>query len=405
MTSNIPPSGVLDIGSYQSKFIIFKVINSNIYILSKIILKTEGVKKGFISDVSKLSKIIRELIGKAEDLANLQIKNIYLSISPINSSFISFCNSKNIGGYKVEHEKDVQFLINDGVNLFRDCYSNSSIVHLFNLNLRTDKINVIESPVGLVADSFESDMHIVFSKKNVLKNFTNIISSINLKVNKFVFSPYALSFSTYLCSPLSDASMVIDFGHEKTSVSIFKNENFLFATTIPIGSWHVTNDIAKSLNLNFDIAESLKKNHSSCSSSDQNKIHKFLESDISGSKTFKKVSNNILNKIVNSRVEEIIDLINKELVFFKFYKKNFNKIVVTGEGSKIKGFYELLREKFLVKSLIIENFSNKIKNNQEDDFDVCFSMIDCIKHKYDKEIPSYQKLDNNFFSKIYSIFN
>jgi len=405
MISHIPPSGVLDIGSYQSKFIIFEIINSNVYVLSKTILKTEGIKKGFISDVSKLTKLISELIGKAEDGAGRQIKNIYLSISPINSSFISFCNSKNIGGYKVEHEKDLQFLINDSVNLFKDCYPNCNIVHLFNLNFRTDKMNYIESPVGLVADSFESDIHIVFSKKNILKNFTNVISGINLRIEKFIFSPYALSLSAYLESPLSDASMVIDFGHEKTSISIFKNENFIFATVIPIGSWHVTNDIAKSLNLNFQIAESLKRNYSSCISLEQNKKHEFLEIDISGLKSFKKVSNNILNKIVLSRVEEIIDFINKELVFYNFAKQNFNKIVITGEGSKIKGFCDLLKEKVIAKCLLIEKFSNKIKVNCADDFDVCLSMIHSIQQEYNKEVPSYQKLDKSFFSKIYSIFN
>lgn len=405
MISDIPPSGVLDIGSFQSKFIIFKVINSNIHILSKTILKTEGIKKGFISDVDKLTKLISELIGKAEDEADLQIKNIYLSISPINSSFISFCSTKNIGGYKIEHEKDVQFLINESVNQFKDCYPSSSIIHLFNFNFRTDKINAIESPVGLIADSFESDIHIIFSKQNILKNFSNIISSINLKIEKFIFSPYVLSFSTYLGSPLSDACMVIDFGHEKTSISIFQNENFLFATTIPIGSWHVTNDISKSLNLNFQIAETLKRNYSSCASLDQNKIHEFLESDISGTKSFKKISNNILNKIVNSRIEEIIDFINKELIYYNFTKQNFNKIVITGEGSKIKGFCDLLKKKIVAKCFLIEKFSNKIKNNFSDDFDVCLSMIYCIQNEYNKEVPSYQKLDKSFFSKIYSIFN
>jgi len=405
MISDIPPSGVLDIGSFQSKFIIFKVINSNIHILSKTILKTEGIKKGFISDVDKLTKLISELIGKAEDEADLQIKNIYLSISPINSSFISFCSTKNIGGYKIEHEKDVQFLINESVNQFKDSYPSSNIIHLFNFNFRTDKINAIESPVGLVADSFESDIHIIFSKQNILKNFSNIISSINLKIEKFIFSPYVLSFSTYLGSPLSDACMVIDFGHEKTSISIFQNENFLFATTIPIGSWHVTNDISKSLNLNFQIAETLKRNYSSCASLDQNKIHEFLESDISGTKSFKKISNNILNKIVNSRIEEIIDFINKELIYYNFTKQNFNKIVITGEGSKIKGFCDLLKKKIVAKCFLIEKFSNKIKNNFSDDFDVCLSMIYCIQNEYNKEVPSYQKLDKSFFSKIYSIFN
>ena len=48
--------GVLDIGSYHSKFIIFKIQDNKIQILSKFILKTEGIKRGVISDLEKLTK-------------------------------------------------------------------------------------------------------------------------------------------------------------------------------------------------------------------------------------------------------------------------------------------------------------------------------------------------------------
>jgi cell division ATPase FtsA len=74
-----------------------------------------------ISDLEKLTKSIKEIIGKAEDEAKLQIDNIYVSTSPLNNFSTSFCQSKNIGGYEIEHEKDVQFLINSGVSLFSDC--------------------------------------------------------------------------------------------------------------------------------------------------------------------------------------------------------------------------------------------------------------------------------------------
>ncbi len=405
MLNNLSPVGVLDLGSYQSKFIIFKITNSKIEILSKIILKTQGVKKGFISDIEKLANLINELIGKAEDSANLKIKDVYLSISPLNSFFISFCNSKNIGGYEIEHENDVQFLINDAVNLFQDNYAHSNIIHLFNFNFRTDKTNFVENPVGLVADSFESDINIVCTKNNIIKNFIKIFNNINLKLEKFIFAPYVLGLLANLESPLSDSIMILDFGHEKTSLSIFRGQNYLFTTTVPLGSWHVTNDIAKSLNLSLDIAENLKHNHSSCKIIGDDQIQQYIESENLGSKSYKKVSNNILNRIVNSRVEEIIDFLNNEISYFIKNKMNFNKIVVTGEGSKIRGFYELLKQKLLINGLVVEKFSTKIKNNIDDEFDVCLSMISHIQNFYAKEIPSNSKVQKSIFKKLYSIFN
>jgi cell division protein FtsA len=259
--------------------------------------------------------------------------------------------------------------------------------------------------VGLIADTLENDMHIIYSKKNTLKNFEKAVSQSYLKSEKFIYSPYALSLLSYVESPLSDLILTIDFGHEQTSVSIFKNDNFIFSSCIPIGSWHITNDISKALNLSFEISENLKKQHSSCKLLSNESNQEFLETEDAGLKTYKKISNSILNKIVNSRVEEIIDFINKELIFLDSKKQNFNKILVTGQGSKINGFYDLLKDKLNTKYLVIEKFSPRIKGHISDEFDVCLSMINFIQTPYHKEIPSYYKKKLGFFEKLYSLLN
>jgi cell division ATPase FtsA len=134
-------------------------------------------------------------------------------------------------------------------------------------------------------------------------------------------------------------------------------------------------------------------------------IHEYVESENAGLKSYKKVSNNILNKIVYSRTEEIIDFINKELAFFQKQNQIFNKILISGEGSKIKGFYDLLSEKIKIKYLSIEKFSSKLKNDLEDDYDVCISVINYIKNSYSKEIPSSTKENKSIFDKVLSLFN
>jgi len=405
MLNNLKPTGVIDLGSRETKFIIFLVKEAKVEILAKSIIKTHGIRKGIISDLNKLSDTIKEVIGTAEEQAKIQIQNIYLAPSPLNIYNTSFSVFKNIGGYEIEQEKDVQFLINSGVDLFREFNKNYSIVHLINSNLRIDKYNQVDNPIDLAADSLESDMHIMYCKNNLIKNFQKIINKSYLKLGRIIYSPYALSLIAHRESPLSENIMSIDFGHEKTSLSIFKNDNFEFTSTIPIGSWYITNDISKALNLNMEIAENLKINYGTCSPDQQNISKEYIESQDSETKLYKKVSNNILNKIVTSRVEEIIDFINKELLFYSTNEKFFNKITVTGEGSKIRGFQNLLKKKLSIKSLIIENFNSKLKNDIPDNFDICISMISLIVNLYNKEIPYFENNKKNFFEKLYSIFN
>ena len=405
MNSNFEPIGVLDIGSYQLKFIIFKIHNFKFEILSKSISYTNGIKKGSISDLGQLSESIKNIIGKAEEDIKVKIKNIYVCPSPSNSSFVNFCQSKNIGGYEVDHEKDIQFLINSGVALFKDQNKNCNILHLFNLNSKIDKDVVCENPTGMIADTLENEMSIIYSKTNTIKNFEKVISKTYLKSEKIIYAPYALALLSYTDNPLADMSMTIDFGHEKTSVSIFRNDSFVYSSSIPVGSWHITNDISKALNLSFEISENLKKDHSSCLIVNSDKIQEFVETEESGFKSYKKISNNILNRVVNARVEEIIDLINKDLIFLRSKNINFNKILITGEGSKIDGFQTVLKEKLCCKSLSIEKFQPKIKKDILDNFDVCISVINLIINPYSKEIPFFSKKKEGFFEKIYSFLN
>jgi len=405
MNNNFDPIGVLDIGSYQLKFIIFKIQNSKFEILSKSISYTNGIKKGSISDLNKLSESIKNIIGKAEEGAKIKIKNIYICPSPTNSSFVNFCQSKNIGGYEVDHEKDMQFLINSGVTLFKDQNKNCNILHLFNLNSKIDKDVECENPTGMIADTLQNEMNVIYSKTNTVKNFEKVISKSYLKSEKIIYTPYVLALLSYTDNPLADMSMIIDLGHEKTSIGIFRNDSFIYASSIPIGSWHITNDISKALNLSFEISENLKKDHSSCLIANSDKMQEFVEMEESGFKSYKKISNNILNRVVNARVEEIIDLINQDLIFLKSKNLNFNKISFTGEGCKVNGFQAILKEKLHQKSLSIEKFQPKIKKDIPDNFDVCISVINLIINRYPKEIPFFSKKKIGFFEKIYSFLN
>ena len=108
---------------------------------------------------------------------------------------------------------------------------------------------------------------------------------------------------------------------------------------------------------------------------------------------------------MNARVEEIIDFINKDLIFLRSKNINFNKILITGEGSKINGFQNVLKEKLHCKSLSIEKFQPKIKKDILDNFDVCISVINLIINPYSKEIPFFSKKKEGFFEKIYSFLN
>ena len=403
------PIGVLDIGSEKSKFIIFSISGSEnkVQILANTIIKTEGVKKGIISDINKLSNVINELIGKAEDIIKKQIDKIYISISPLNFYFTSFCQSKFIGDHEIDEIKDLQFLVTSGINLFHSSHEEKKIIHVLNYNLRIDKKNIVENPCGLSADSLENDIAIISCNKNTYKNYQKLIKKSYLKFENFIYSPYSLIASIFYENPLADSFLVIDFGHEKISISIFVNKNFIYSTSIAIGSRYITSDISKGLNLNYDVAEKLKVDYAHCNQMKSQQNNNYLDIDDKEIKFFKKVSNDILNNITNSRTEEIINLINNEILSLNLKNITFNKIIYTGKGCRLTGFEDILKKKIKVKTLLFEKYENylNLKEYLSDDYDICLSIISLIKNKYNPEIKILKNKKENFFDKFYTIFN
>ena len=83
----------------------------------------------------------------------------------------------------------------------------------------------------------------------------------------------------------------------------FKNDSFIFSSCIPIGSWHITNDISKALNLSFEISENLKKGGH------------FIGTCYDGMKVFQR-----LNDLKNGHLEMIDEFGNKVYSITKKYE-------------------------------------------------------------------------------------
>ncbi|MEK9742122.1 MAG: hypothetical protein VW200_03690, partial [Pelagibacteraceae bacterium] len=76
------PIGILDLGSYKIKFLIVSRDKEDfINIHSKRMIHASGIKNGNVTDVLKLSNILKQCIGQAEKEADIELKEIYVGIS------------------------------------------------------------------------------------------------------------------------------------------------------------------------------------------------------------------------------------------------------------------------------------------------------------------------------------
>ena len=109
----------------------------------------------------------------------------------------------------------------------------------------------------------------------------------------------------------------------------------------PIGANHITNDIAIGLRCDIDLAEKIKREFGTCSLRREKK-EKYKRDKI---KAFESMSfsRKMLVGIIEARVSEIFDQVNKELKKISRQKLLPAGIVLTGGGAKLPKIVELAK--------------------------------------------------------------
>lgn len=391
---------IVDLGSYKIKLLVISLNEKNyIDIHAKFSIYSSGIKKGNIVDIEKFSSKIKSCIETVEKELKFKINNIFVGINSLNFNFLTFGLSRNIGSYEIEKKKDLQNLISSATNIFYHNLPNHKIIHFLNSGFYLDKHNYVENPIGLRSKTLDVNFSFLSLDKNIISNFDKAFTKLGLSVTRYFYSPFANSILSADQDSLERGFTNINFGFDKTSITLFENSKILFSSIIPIGSSHINNDLVKAVGIDKNLAEKIKLNFDEILSG---KINGLLETEIKKTKT----SLDIIIKIVNARIDEIIEHIFKKIIYCKSLNKSARQIIINGGGSELPIFKRKLSKK-LNTSVEYAKQSFPIKDTEFNifhDYMVCLGIAKLIFFPNKDEIKSFVKKKSGFFSKFYSLF-
>ncbi len=398
----------IDIGSSKIKCLIAKLKNNKIEILGKSIVASKGITKGLVTNFHEANLVVRECLEISEKQAGISLENIIVNAEFENISSNLLTEYKSIHGDQIEHEKDIQGLIHIAVDEIAKNNKDNAIIHIFSSNYKIDKKIDVENPVGFKANIFSADVHAVLAEHSSIDNLKNIINSCELSVENYAFGAYALGLSFLNQNDLKEGAICIDFGKDKTSFAIFENNTLSYVGIIPYGSNQVSKDLAKVLDIKIEIAERIKVESGECILNENTKdkteylpVHLFPDDD------FRKISKTIVNTIINSRVEEILQLIYRKIKTYNSIDIKTKKIYLSGRGSNLVGLTSLIKKYFSQRTelvLQIKQEDENLVNNLSQDFLVCYGMVKNYFFGFPSEALPIKFKNTGFFSRLLSIF-
>ncbi len=341
----------------------------NLQIISLIQVPSEGVHKGIVTSIEETVSSISNALEQTEHQIGVPIEHVWVGISGLQT----LCQPSK--GVVAVAKSDGEIGVEDvarAVEAARTIASplNYEILHVVPRTFGVDGQSGIKDPVGMTGIRLEVDAQIIQAPTANIKNLTKAVYRTGVDIDDLVLSILATGEAAVTSRQKELGVAVVNIGSATTSMIIYEEGDILHLAVLPVGSEHVTNDLAIGLRTSIDVAERIKINYGQCVSRDIPK-KEAIDLAAAGAEISEEVSRKYIAEIIEARMEEILEKVDQE--FAKVGRSCLLPagIVFTGGGSKMVGLVELAKEKLRLPASL--GFPIDIKSVTEKINDLSFS--------------------------------
>ena len=332
----------LDIGTTKTCAVVGELTDQGIDIIGIGSSPSEGLRRGVVVNIDSTVEAIKKAVEEAEKISGNQIRSVYVGIA---GGHIKGQNSLGIIAVKGREvdEEDVQRAVEASkaiaIPLDRE------ILHTLPQSYIVDDQDGIRDPIGMSGVRLEAKVHIVTGASASIQNIAKSVSRVGLDIEEIVLEQLASS-EAVLSSDEKDLGVaMLDIGGGTTDIAVFSEGSIKHTAVLPVGGNYVTSDIATGLRTPAGEAEKLKIKYG-CAYSPLIPKDEAIEVPSVGGREPREVSRQILGRIIEPRMEEILSLAQKEIVRSGYEELMAAGVVLTGGTSIMEGAPELAEQVF-----------------------------------------------------------
>lgn len=334
----------IDIGDSQVVTIIGHRAEGEVHpnIVGVGIHKGSGMRRGVVTDVEETVAAISASVEEAERMAGLPAEAVYVSI---NGEHIAATNNKGLIAIPRNKEEigydDVARVIETAQSV--TVPANREILHVIPRMFMVDGQEGIRDAVGMTGSRLEVDAHVITGSSPFIKNLRRTVEQAGVSISSFVLAPLAASKSVLTKKQKELGVVLIDIGAGTTGLVVFEEDDIYHSAVLPVGSDHITSDIAIGLRISLDVAERVKVEYGMASPitlSDKDVI------DLSkmDRNEEQQVSRRYLAEIIEARLQELFLMIKAELRKVGRDGMLPAGAILIGGGSKLPGIVESAKD-------------------------------------------------------------
>jgi cell division protein FtsA len=299
----------------------------------------QGMRRGAVVHVDDVAEAVVRAVTEAERISGKAIKSATVNV---NGSHVSGLNSEGViaisaANREISHEDRLR--VEEAATIV-NLPPNREIVQFFAKNYSLDGQRNIKDPVGMTGVRLEVDAHIVTAASPNLRSLDMALEKAEVYPTHHTVSGLAAAEAVLTRQQKEAGTALLDIGAGTTNLIVFEDGEVQHVAILPIGGQHITNDLAICLKTDIDVAEQVKIQHADLHREPKKMNAMVKVGDKAYSFRFEDIS-----MVIESRVEELLEYVEKELQKIKRNRKLPGGIVLTGGTSKLPGLDEFTRDK------------------------------------------------------------
>lgn len=298
-----------------------------------------GVRKGSIRNGEEVVRRIASVRTRGENMVSREIEEVSVNVG---GSHLFVMPSRGIVAVSRADgeisDEDVERVL-QAAQAF-SLPKNKEILEVFPLQFIVDGEGGIKEAAGMKGVRLEAEVLAICAFSPYLKAVADAVLGSGMGVADIVPSPI-MAAPAVLSPQLKELGvMLLDVGAGTTGMSVFEEGELVHMAVLPVGSENITRDIAVGLQTEHEIAERIKKEFGSAGGSQSRKSEKV---ELPGGEILS-FSVKELSKIIDSRLKEMFQLVNKELKAIGREKGLPGGVVLVGGGVGLPNIVEFAKK-------------------------------------------------------------
>lgn len=300
--------------------------------------KNLGMRKGVITHVDDVIEAVVSAITEAERVSGVHIQSASVNV---NGAHVTGMNSRGVIAISAANREitpDDRLRVEEAATIVQ-LPANREIIQVFAKNYRLDGQDNIKDPVGMQGIRLEVDTHIVTAATPNMRSLDMVLDKARIAPNHHAVSSLAAAEAVLTRQQKESGTLLLDIGAGTTNLVVIEDGEVQHVAVVPVGGIHITNDLAIGLKTDLDVAEYVKLKHADLSGKGVPKTLRVMHDG-----TEHLFDSELIKDITEARVEELLELVDKELKKIGKSRKLPGGVVIVGGTAKLPGIAAVAKE-------------------------------------------------------------